>query len=162
MIAATAATFGPWLGFAYAAAGAIASAIAAYGVGVLIGRRALENVLGPRINRVRRSVTRHGVIPVASVRIVPIAPFTIINLAAGASRIPFMDYLSKPASRMFPGLVVMSALKDHQIFNVLTAPDAAECQPVHRGDCRLGSPRRRSASRRSSRRTAGDGERERA
>jgi phosphatidylserine/phosphatidylglycerophosphate/cardiolipin synthase-like enzyme/uncharacterized membrane protein YdjX (TVP38/TMEM64 family) len=121
LIAATAATFGPWLGFTYAAAGAIASAIAAYGVGVVIGRRTLENVLGPRINRVRRSITRHGVIAVATVRMVPIAPFTVVNLAAGASRIPFMDYVLGTALGMFPGLVVMSAL-GHQIFNVLTAP----------------------------------------
>jgi phospholipase D1/2 len=121
LIAATAATFGPWLGFTYAAAGAAASAITAYGVGALIGRQALENVLGPRLNRIRRALTRHGVLAVATVRMVPVAPFTVINLAAGASRIPFTDYLLGTVLGMLPGLVLMSAL-GHQIFNVLTAP----------------------------------------
>ena len=93
LIAATAATFGPWLGFAYAAAGAAASAVLTYGVGALIGRQALEDVLGPRLNRIRRAITRHGVLAVATVRMVPIAPFTVVNLAAGASRIPFSDYV---------------------------------------------------------------------
>ena len=121
LIAATAATFGPWLGFAYAAVGAAASAIATYGVGALIGRQALENVLGPRLNRIRRAITRHGVLAVATVRMVPVAPFTVVNLAAGASRIPFADYVLGTILGMLPGLVLMSVL-GHQIFNVLTAP----------------------------------------
>jgi phospholipase D1/2 len=121
LIAATAATFGPLYGFLYAAVGAAASAIITYGVGVLIGRQTLENVLGPRLNRIRRAVTRHGVLAIATVRLVPIAPFTVINLAAGASRIRFTDYVLGTALGMLPGLVLMSAL-GHQIFNVLTAP----------------------------------------
>jgi phospholipase D1/2 len=121
LIAATAATFGPWLGFAYAAAGAAASAILTYGVGALIGRETLESVLGPRLNRIRRAITRHGVLAVATVRMVPIAPFTVVNLAAGASRIPFTDYVLGTILGMLPGLVLMSAL-GYQIFNVLTAP----------------------------------------
>jgi phospholipase D1/2 len=121
LIAATAATFGPWLGFAYAAAGAAASAILTYGVGVLIGRETLESVLGPRLNRIRRAITRHGVLAIATVRMVPVAPFTVVNLAAGASRIPFTDYMLGTVLGMLPGLVLMSAL-GYQIFNVLTAP----------------------------------------
>jgi phospholipase D1/2 len=121
LIAATAATFGPWLGFAYAAAGAAASAIITYGLGALIGRETLENLLGPRLNRIRRAITRHGVLAVATVRMVPVAPFTVINLAAGASRIPFIDYMLGTILGMLPGLVLMSAL-GYQIFNVLTAP----------------------------------------
>jgi phospholipase D1/2 len=121
LIAATAATFGPWLGFTYAAMGAAASAITTYGLGAAIGRRTLENVLGPRLNRIRRAITRHGVFAVATVRMVPIAPFTVVNLAAGASRIRFTDYLLGTILGMLPGLVLMSAL-GHQIFNVLTAP----------------------------------------
>lgn len=121
LIAATAATFGPWLGFAYAAGGAAASAAATYGVGALIGRQTLETVLGPRLSRIRRAITRHGVLAIATVRMVPIAPFTVVNLAAGASRIPFVDYMLGTALGMLPGLLVMSAL-GHQIFNVLTAP----------------------------------------
>jgi uncharacterized membrane protein YdjX (TVP38/TMEM64 family) len=121
LIAATAATFGPWLGFAYATAGAVASAVTTYGVGALIGRRALENLLGPGVHRIRRSITRHGVIAVAAVRMVPIAPFTVVNLAAGASRIPFAEYVFGTLLGMLPGLALMSAL-GHQIFNVLTAP----------------------------------------
>ena len=121
LIAATAATFGPWLGFAYAAAGAIASAVLTYGVGALIGRQALEDVLGPRLNRIRRAFTRRGVLAVATVRMVPIAPFTLVNLAAGASRIPLSDYVLGTMLGLLPGLILMSAL-GHQIFSILIEP----------------------------------------
>jgi phosphatidylserine/phosphatidylglycerophosphate/cardiolipin synthase-like enzyme/uncharacterized membrane protein YdjX (TVP38/TMEM64 family) len=121
LIAATAATFGPWLGFVYATIGALASAITTYGVGAMIGRRTLQNVIGPRLNRIRRTIVRQGVLAVAAVRMVPIAPFTVVNLAAGASRIPFADYVIGTLLGMLPGLALMSAL-GHQIFNVLTAP----------------------------------------
>ena len=78
-------------------------------------------MLGPRLNRIRRAITRHGVLAIATVRMVPVAPFTVVNLAAGASRIPFIDYMLGTILGMLPGLVLMSAL-GHQIFNVLTAP----------------------------------------
>ena len=78
-------------------------------------------MLGPRLNRIRRAITRHGVLAVATVRMVPVAPFTVVNLAAGASRIPFTDYVLGTILGMLPGLVLMSAL-GYQIFNVLTAP----------------------------------------
>ena len=93
LIAATAAAFGPWLGFVLASIGAIASAIVTYGVGAAIGRRTMENVLGPRLNRVRRGIVRRGVLAVAAIRLVPVAPFTLVNLVAGASKIPFADYV---------------------------------------------------------------------
>jgi phosphatidylserine/phosphatidylglycerophosphate/cardiolipin synthase-like enzyme/uncharacterized membrane protein YdjX (TVP38/TMEM64 family) len=124
LIAATAASFGPFLGFFYAAAGAMAGAITTYGVGKLVGRQALEDVLGPRLNRIRRSFARRGILAVAVVRMVPIAPFTVVNIAAGASRIPLTDFIFGTLIGMAPGLVLMSAL-GYQILSVLTRPTLA-------------------------------------
>ena len=121
LIAVTAATFGPLLGFIYAALGAFVSAIVAYGVGMFIGRQALEDVMGPRLNRISRSIMRRGVLAVATVRMVPIAPFTLVNLVAGASRIPLAEYFIGTVLGMLPGLVLMSAL-GHQILSILTRP----------------------------------------
>jgi uncharacterized membrane protein YdjX (TVP38/TMEM64 family) len=121
LIAATAATFGPLVGFAYAATGALMSAVVTYGIGAGIGRQVLHDVLGPRLNRVRRSVAKRGVLTIATVRLIPIAPFTLVNLAAGASRIPFQDYVLGTALGMAPGLVLMSAL-GHQILAVILDP----------------------------------------
>jgi phospholipase D1/2 len=123
LIAATAATFGPLLGLVYAATGAIASALVTYAVGAQLGRRLLEDVLGPRLHQIRRHISRRGVLAIAAVRLVPIAPFTLVNLVAGATRIPLGDYLSGTVLGMAPGIVVLSAL-GYQILSILTEPNA--------------------------------------
>lgn len=121
LIAATAAVFGPWHGFALAGTGAILSAVVTYGLGAAIGRNAMENVLGPRLSRVRRGIVQRGVLAVAAVRLVPIAPFTLVNLIAGASRIRFSDYLLGTMIGMAPGLILMCAL-GYQIWSIITQP----------------------------------------
>jgi phosphatidylserine/phosphatidylglycerophosphate/cardiolipin synthase-like enzyme/uncharacterized membrane protein YdjX (TVP38/TMEM64 family) len=121
LIVATAAAFGPWLGFAYAAAGALLSAVISFMIGAMIGRETLTSVLGPRLNRIRREVRKKGVIAVAVVRLVPVAPFGVINLVAGASKIRLLDFALGTAVGMLPGIAVMAAL-GHQITLVLTRP----------------------------------------
>jgi phospholipase D1/2 len=121
LIAAAAAAFGPWVGFGYAAAGALLSAIASYALGAAIGKRPLRNILGPRLNRVRQRVARRGVITVAAIRLVPIAPFTVVNLVAGASGIPLLNYVLGTMLGMLPGLIVISAV-GHQLARIMTSP----------------------------------------
>lgn len=121
LIAATAAAFGPWLGFVYAVVGSLLSALVSFGIGALIGRRTLTDVLGPRLNRVRRSVRKRGVLAVAMVRLVPIAPFGIINLVAGASQIRALDFMLGTLLGMLPGIAVLAAV-GHQVIEVLMEP----------------------------------------
>ncbi|HMJ45534.1 MAG TPA: VTT domain-containing protein [Pseudolabrys sp.] len=125
LIAATAATFGPWLGFGYAAAGALASALVTYAIGAAIGKRPLRNFLGPKLNRIRQRVARRGVLTVAAVRMVPVAPFTVVNLVAGASGIPVLDYTAGTLLGMLPGLIAISAV-GHQFARILTAPTGTD------------------------------------
>jgi phospholipase D1/2 len=125
LIAATAAAFGPWPGLAYAAGGVLVSASITYVVGAKLGKEALRNVLGPRLNRIRRRIARQGIIAVAAIRLVPLAPFTVVNLVAGASAIRPLDYLAGTALGMFPGLIVLSVL-GHQIVRILTHPTPAD------------------------------------
>ena len=121
LIAATAAAFGPWLGFAYSATGALTSALISFVIGAMIGRQALADVLGPRLNRIRRKVRKKGILAVALVRLVPAAPFGIVNLVAGASKIRLLDYLLGTAIGMLPGIAVMASLGS-QITQMLTRP----------------------------------------
>ena len=121
LIAATAAAFGPWFGFAYAFAGALASALLMYAVGAAVGKRTLRDLLGPRLNRVRQRVARRGVLAVAAIRMVPVAPFTVVNLAAGASSIRLLDYVAGTMLGMLPGIVIMAAV-GNQFARILTSP----------------------------------------
>jgi phospholipase D1/2 len=121
LIAATAAAFGPWLGFLYAASGAMLSAIATYAVGALLGKETLRQVLGRRMRGIRRVMKRQGVLTVAAIRLVPIAPFAVVNAVAGALQVRFIDFVCGTAIGMAPGLLLMSAL-GHQITQVLIRP----------------------------------------
>jgi uncharacterized membrane protein YdjX (TVP38/TMEM64 family) len=121
LIGVTAATFGPVYGLAYAAAGSLASALVTYLIGAWLGKDLLRDYLGPRLDRIRRRIVNQGVISVAAVRLVPVAPFTFVNLVAGASEIRLQDYLAGTVLGMLPGWVIMSAL-GHQLFQIVTQP----------------------------------------
>jgi len=125
LIAATAAAFGPWFGFAYAALGALASALTTYAIGAAVGKRTLRDLIGPRLNRIRQRAADRGVVTIATLRMVPIAPFTVINLVAGASSIPVFAYVAGTLIGMLPGLIMISAV-GHQFARILTAPSPAD------------------------------------
>ena len=125
LIAATAAAYGAWPGLAYAGAGALASALAGYLVGLLAGENALRAVMGPRLHRIRDGIARRGVVAVATIRLVPIAPFTLVNLVAGAARIPILDFVLGTAIGLAPGLLVLSTLGD-RLLSILNDPSPAQ------------------------------------
>jgi uncharacterized membrane protein YdjX (TVP38/TMEM64 family) len=121
LIAGTAAAFGPILGFAYAAAGSLASALLTYFLGAWLGRDTLESVLGPRLNRIRARIERSGTVAVAAVRLVPIAPFTIVNVVAGASGVALPHYMLGTALGLLPGLLMLSAIGS-QVMDIVFNP----------------------------------------
>jgi phosphatidylserine/phosphatidylglycerophosphate/cardiolipin synthase-like enzyme/uncharacterized membrane protein YdjX (TVP38/TMEM64 family) len=123
LIAATAATFGPGLGFIYAAFGTMLSAAVTYGLGARLGKQTLRDLLGPRLESVRKRVARKGVIAVAVIRLVPVAPFTVVNLLAGASEITFTQFMLGTALGMLPGIFMMSVL-GHQLSQIILHPSA--------------------------------------
>jgi uncharacterized membrane protein YdjX (TVP38/TMEM64 family) len=125
MIAGTAAAFGPFLGFTYAAAGALASSVLTYAIGAWLGRRPLQSALGPRLSRIRQAICRSGILAIAAIRLVPVAPFTIVNMVAGACGIRLPDYIVGTALGLLPGLLTLS-LVGHQIFRVVAQPTPAD------------------------------------
>lgn len=121
LIVATAAAFGIWPGLLYATVGAMVSAVLTYLVGRRMGPGLLRKIIGPRINRVSRSIASNGILAVTMVRLMPIAPFTLVNLVAGAIRIPLLDYVVGTALGLAPGLLLMTALGD-RLLRILTEP----------------------------------------
>jgi phospholipase D1/2 len=121
LIVATAAAFGLWPGLMYAGVGAMVSAFVTYLVGRRMGPGVLRKIIGPRINKVSRSIARNGIMAVTLVRLMPVAPFTLVNLVAGAIRIPLLDYMVGTALGLAPGLVLMTALGD-RLLRILTEP----------------------------------------
>lgn len=125
LILATAATFGPVKGGLCSALGIAVSAPVTYWIGIRFGQDALVRLLGARWEPVRERLRNRGVLAVAAIRVLPLAPFSLINLAAGASGIRFVDFLLGTMLGMLPGLVVVSAMGD-RIVAIVSDPSLTQ------------------------------------
>jgi phospholipase D1/2 len=124
MIIATVTVFDPWTGAVYALLGAEVAALAGFGVGHMIGRDAVSRIAGSRVNRLSRKLSERGVLTIITLRIVPVAPFTVINVIAGVSEIRFRDFAIGSFIGMVPGIMAISLLAD-RIISSLRDPSLA-------------------------------------
>jgi uncharacterized membrane protein YdjX (TVP38/TMEM64 family) len=123
MILATAFTFGPILGFGYSLSGCLLGAVVTYICGWLVGRDTVGKLSGSRVNRISRRLGKHGLSTVATVRLLPIAPFTLVNLVAGASHIRFRDFIFGTILGMAPGILAITFF-EHQLERAIREPGA--------------------------------------
>jgi phosphatidylserine/phosphatidylglycerophosphate/cardiolipin synthase-like enzyme/uncharacterized membrane protein YdjX (TVP38/TMEM64 family) len=110
LIAAVGVAFGPLLGFTYAALGAYSSAAVGFVIGRTLGREPVRRLAGPRLNRISRRLARSGIVAVTLLRLLPIAPFTLVNVVAGAMQLRFRDFFAGTVLGMLPGIVMMTLL----------------------------------------------------
>ncbi len=99
--------FGPWVGLACCVAGALVSASLSYSIGHFLGREVLERFAGERVNLLSRRLSKRGVLTIIILRMMPIAPFAIVNMMTGASHIRLRDVLLGTAIGMTPATLVM-------------------------------------------------------
>ncbi|HEX2530111.1 MAG TPA: VTT domain-containing protein [Burkholderiaceae bacterium] len=123
MIAVTGIVFGPMLGGLYAVAGTLLSAAATYGIGRRLGRRTVMRIVGPRINTLSRRIARRGILTMVIVRVLPVAPFSVVNVVAGVSGIHFRDYLIGTLVGMAPG-ILMTVTFVHHLAEAIRNPSA--------------------------------------
>ena len=120
---ATVFTFGPIQGNGYALAGWLVSASMGYAIGHGIGREMVQKLARPWLDRLIRSVDRHGFLTVLTLRVFPVAPFTLVNVFIGASGIRFRDFFLASLIGRIPGMILLS-LAGVQVENLLRHPDA--------------------------------------
>lgn len=113
--------FGPWTGFVTCMVGAALGAAISHGLGAILGREVVQRLGGPRVNAVSQRLADHGLLAVVAIRMVPVAPFAIINMVAGASQISLRNMLLGTAIGMAPGTLVMAFFVD-QIVAALRDP----------------------------------------
>ncbi|MEO5374307.1 MAG: VTT domain-containing protein [Alphaproteobacteria bacterium] len=112
LISLTALVFSPAAAFAYAIVGCLSSATVGYGLGHLLGRRMVTRLAGRRVNRVGRLLRRHGIATVFLLRIAPVAPFAVINVASGAAHVRFRDYALGTMLGMVPVIGAVTLLAE--------------------------------------------------
>jgi phospholipase D1/2 len=105
---ATIVTFGPVLGNAYGFAGWLCSAALGFGIGRVMGRELVHKLARSRIHHLLHRAGRHGFLTVLSMRILPIAPFTVVNLFVGAAGIRFVDFFFATVIGRIPGIVILT------------------------------------------------------
>jgi uncharacterized membrane protein YdjX (TVP38/TMEM64 family) len=121
LIAVTGIVFGPVQGMLYATAGTLLSAAVTYGFGRWLGRDAVQRLVGPRINRLSQRIARRGILAMVVLRMLPVAPFTVVNVVAGASHIRFRDYLIGTLLGMLPG-IAMTVIFVHHLAEAVRNP----------------------------------------
>ena len=119
LIAATVVAFGPWTGALYSWLGAMTSASVGFSLGRLAGAKALERVSGEAVARFVRMIGDNGFLASLIVRLVPSAPFIVVNMAAGVTTMRPRDFLAgtglgiapKIALTAFAGASIVEVLK---------------------------------------------------
>ncbi|MEJ2589787.1 MAG: VTT domain-containing protein [Candidatus Thiodiazotropha sp.] len=100
--------FQGWQAFVYVFMGAVASAALGFMMGRHLSSSAIERFSGTRIENLSRRLAKRGTLAVALLRLVPVAPFTVFNLVAGASPLKFRQFLVGSMLGMMPGLAAIT------------------------------------------------------
>jgi phospholipase D1/2 len=100
--------FGPWLGFAYGMTGIILSALATYYVGRMLPDKTVQRLAGDKLDDVVKALKRHGLMAMLAVRIIPVAPFAVEGIIAGAVSIKVWEYTLGTFLGMLPGVLATS------------------------------------------------------
>ena len=109
------AAFGPWHGFVYAFLGILIAAMGTYALGLRLDRQAVRRIARGRLNRLSQVMRRRGVLAMTALRLVPVAPFAVVNIVAGAIRIQPMHFLVGSALGILPGTLVATVFGDQLV-----------------------------------------------
>ena len=115
LVVATVLVFGSSLGFVYALSAALLSAILSYLLGQWVGHEPLRRYAGYRLNRISQKLSKRGILTIITLRIIPVAPFALINLVTGASHIRFRDFVLGSLIGLLPGISAIALFTDSVI-----------------------------------------------
>ena len=118
LIAVTGVVFGTFPGAWYALAGSVLSATTSYFLGAMLGRDTVRRIMGARIRRLSLRIARRGVIAMIIIRMLPLAPYSVVNMVAGASHIRHSDFQVGTVVGMLPGIFLTTTFAEHLVMAV--------------------------------------------
>lgn len=107
---AAGAVWGFGLGALLVYVGALLGAALAFGIGRALGREAVENFTGARVERIDAILRRRGLVSIIGVRLIPVLPFTAINYTAGLTAVRTRDYALGTILGIIPGTLAYVAV----------------------------------------------------
>ena len=122
LIPVTAFIYGPLLGPVYALLGCLVSALLCYMLGRTMGSEAVSRIAGSRSAYISRKLSQRGFFMIALFRFLPVAPYTMVNILAGAFRMHLVDYTAGTLVGLLPGVVIMTLI-ENRLEKALFKPD---------------------------------------
>lgn len=95
--------FGPWFGFLYAMTGIELAAWLTYVGGERMQRDTVRRMAGSKLNHVIEVMRRRGLLAMTALRLVPLAPFAVEGLVAGAVGVKLWHFMLGTAIGILPG-----------------------------------------------------------
>lgn len=121
LITGVAVVFHPLAALVISLSGSMASALVVHALGRGLLRQTVTHAFGNQVQRLHRALANSGILAVAVLRMVPIAPFTVVNLAAGAIDVRWRDYVLGTLIGLLPGTVALTAF-GHRIRAIVERP----------------------------------------
>ncbi len=112
LVIAVSLIFTPLIAFSVALTGALVGGLLGLWSGRLLGRGRIRHLTGTRLGRWTERLRDHAFWSVLTVRVVPVAPFAVINLVAGVSRVSTLPFLLATAAGMLPGILAVTLFTD--------------------------------------------------
>lgn len=120
---ATILALGTHPGLMYATVGSLLAALMAYAGGRYYGADALGQIQG--LNRMREVLQQGGVFQMTLLRLLPLAPFSVVNLMAGAARVRVVPFAIGTLLGMLPGNLLFTAF-GRQLRHMIANPSPTE------------------------------------
>ncbi len=118
LIAAAVVAFGPWTGFAYSWIGTLVSSMVGFWIGRAFGGRLLKDLAGEGVAKFMKLIGKNGFLASLIVRLVPSAPFIVVNMAAGVTPMKIRDFAAGTAIGIVPK-IALTAFAGNSIVQAL-------------------------------------------
>ena len=107
MIALCALLFTPWTASLAAIAGTLASTLVNYEIGRHLGKAVERRAPRRLLDRMRKLGRSADTWSLAGLRLIPVAPFAVVNMLAGTAHVPLRPFLQGTLLAMGPGIVLI-------------------------------------------------------
>lgn len=104
--------FGPWLGFTYSLVGITASAVVTYYLGRRMRRDTVRRLAGEKLDRMAEVLKKYGLLAMTLLRLVPLAPFAVESIVAGAIHMRVWHVAAGTAIGLLPGTLATTIFGD--------------------------------------------------
>jgi uncharacterized membrane protein YdjX (TVP38/TMEM64 family) len=97
------------IGLAVSMAGIMLSALSTYAAGRFLKRSTVRHLVGEKLDKAGDLLRGHGVVAMFAANMLPVPPFGVQGILAGALRIPLWEYALGTFLSLLPGALMITA-----------------------------------------------------